>query len=219
MKRRQKRKNGTEQFDEEEFNKQEKEGFQQLMEEGPILASRADNDRCLVMPFVTMGMRNNSGDIHQVFVSVLRKLRFTGFCHAFDRSLPEAWHHLTAIAFSYECDGEPYDIFEEIWPIVLTQFALEPHLRIRPKASEFRSLGYVRQKMHPSGSVLFYDGVPNVAPGGHSPFADICCKEFLRTGEGCSGDFFRDPMDLWGYSLGGELPPEALRSDPDDIPF
>lgn len=189
--------------------------IQHRKREGPILASRPDTDRILILPFVTPGGNDYTPNVLRGFVSVLRQMRFCGFCHCFDQSLPRAYHDVVGIAFSHEREGTPCDKFEEIWPLLINQFSLQSEVKILPEETEFRTLGYVRTKMLNSGTVLFQEGLPCLAFS-HQPFAAICYEEFLRSGAKASGHFFQDPLEHWGPLSLGPLPET---DDPDNIPY
>ena len=178
----------------------------QLKREGPILAGRPDTDRILVIPFRTPGQGDYTITALRVFVHVLQKIEFTGFCHCFDQSLYQVSHDVAGIAFS-DLDESPYDIFDVFWPALLAQASSLSTVKILPEASVFRSLGYVRQRMLHSGTVLFQDGLPCIAFGNHWPFAVICYEQFRRSG-GNFSDFYQDPLQYRTDRVDLDSPPK-----------
>jgi hypothetical protein len=199
----------------EEFLERLDKQVEQLKSEGPILASWSDTEQILLVPFVTPAYGDYTGTVLRIFVSVLHKIKFTGFCHAFDQSLPQVSHDVLGITFAHEEDGAPYDFFEAFWPILLAHFPSQSAVKILPEAGVFRSLGYVRRTMLCSGSVLFHYGIPDSSLTKSSPFGMLCYEERRRVDEECSsGDFFWDPLEPWG-PLGLDSPP----FDPDDEPY
>jgi hypothetical protein len=93
MKPKKKRKETKEEF----LEKMNKE-IKQIESEGPVLVSRPDTDRILVIPFVTPGDKDYTVPVLEVFLSVLQKMKFTGYCHCFDQSLREVSHHVAGRA-------------------------------------------------------------------------------------------------------------------------
>jgi hypothetical protein len=172
-----------------------------------------------VIPLFLRNVRYVEFDVHQVYITALRQISFSGFCHVFDRAVLDASHHVVGIAFA-NSDGEPYPLFEKIWPILLREFSVCSTIKILQEASEFRSLGYVREKMLPSGTVLFDGGNPTVSLTGDSYFGISCHKHYCPYGG--LDNFFRDPREPWFFDFDDssdlQRDPNA-EPDPNDAPF